>query len=1222
MRTYRKCLHYCLLLAAFLCGSAHAEDIDIFAGTSEVDATVPNVIFVLDNTSNWSRMAQWGDKTQGAAEVLAIKRALQGLEGRLNVGLMLYETTLGGGDGGYVRFDLQLMDGTATGESNGLGRFSDLMDYMAENTEGTLEKRNSNNKYGYLPYDFYNYLAGVPHSAGGSKTPVTLADSDAYETDYSLFESPIGSVDDVCADTYMIYIGNNKEGSVDGDDAANSTALKNLYQAAGATAPDALYGDGGTPLAQPEFVVTDITLPDTVVPGECYEAQERVWVEPVDIESDDLGSSTACYTTSEQSSCTTDENSASGLCGGKSNCSCIADNTNYSGCKRNGPPSQRTSRWDVYYEGETISGYWREATSYYCDPDVTIPGEPATVITETGDYDTTGGLDYNLDDWTKFMYNQGVPVVVTDDDGTVYNNERARVVTYMIDVFDSQQREDLSQLWYSAANAGGGRYFQAKSEEDIIAAINSVLGDILSVSSSFAAVSLPLSATNSARRANEIYIGMFRPAPGKSPRWFGNLKRFQLAVFNGQPQLADVNLRRAVNALTGFATECAASFWTSDTDRYWESLGVNPPPEGQCQAAIDAGKQWSDLPDGPFVEKGGVAQMTREGPAGTSRALYTVKSNALALIADGDAEETLLNYFRGDSPGVGEVMPAAGLRASIHGDVVHSRPLTIRYDDDTVRIYYGANDGPFRAANTATGEEKWAFLAPEHFARIQRLYDDTPLVDYEGATQEVGLVYSSKDYFFDGPTGQIVTYAEPDDPDSEALGDLESAYIYPTMRRGGRMVYGFDVTDPDTPELLWRKGCPNLDDDDGCSAGFTDMGQSWSTPIGLYAAEYPGNDEPPEPLLVFGGGFDDCLNADQAAYPTGCSSANGKGVYVLDAVTGALVKKFDTDAPVITQVAPIDVDADGLVDFIYVADVAGNLYRILKADLTIDLTNLTDVPPGAIVPRDDDTTGHDEWIIEKIAAIPGTQRRFYNSPTVGIFRGTIFVTIGSGDRERPLEANYPYNENVQNRFYVLADSPHADWLAEQQAITDGLTYTRRVVDLEGNTMFEVGTDLEENQDLRDFDGWYLDLPDRGEQVANPSAIGGGKVLFNTFQPGGVSVGICARPLGIGKNYAVDLFSPEVPETSECAGGGYCIPPVIATVEDIPPGCEDGEDCYFVPPEDCEGADCQPDCDDADIDCEVKTICIIGGFNVCTLDPDIDPFRARTYFTEDIDRSVP
>ncbi len=48
-----------------------------------------------------------------------------------------------------------------------------------------------------------------------------------------------------------------------------------------------------------------------------------------------------------------------------------------------------------------------------------------------------------------------------------------------------------------------------------------------------------------------------------------------------------------------------------------------------------------------------------------------------------------------------------------------------------------------------------------------------------------------KDYFFDGPTGQITLYGED--------GALELAYIFPTQRRGGRMIYALDVTDPERP---------------------------------------------------------------------------------------------------------------------------------------------------------------------------------------------------------------------------------------------------------------------------------------------------------------------------------------------------------------------------------------------------------------------------------------
>jgi type IV pilus assembly protein PilY1 len=49
------------------------------------------------------------------------------------------------------------------------------------------------------------------------------------------------------------------------------------------------------------------------------------------------------------------------------------------------------------------------------------------------------------------------------------------------------------------------------------------------------------------------------------------------------------------------------------------------------------------------------------------------------------------------------------------------------------------------------------------------------------------------------------------------------------MRRGGRMIYAFDVTNPGTPSLLWKVGCPNLGNDDGCTAGMSGIGQTWST---------------------------------------------------------------------------------------------------------------------------------------------------------------------------------------------------------------------------------------------------------------------------------------------------------------------------------------------------------------------------------------------------------
>lgn len=1150
MKYSRKWLNAGLLIAGLLGGVTQAEDIDIFAGTTTVNTTLPNVIFVLDNTSNWSRQSQqWpGGLAQGQSEVRAIKNALVGKTDKINVGIMEFTTD---GDanqnGAYVRFALQQLTTASQ------GRLNTKLDTIFASVTSPDEKRNSGTEYGNLMYDFYNYLGGENQSFSGGGTPTSLADDSAYESEYDEFRSPLQAAD-ACVDTYLIFIGNPNSSGPSDDDETNSRALAALYEAVGEGAPDMFAGSVGSdsPLSMPEFNSTVVVEPGT-----------------------SLGTSGSCWKSAEAAQCTAAESSTGGLCDGVEDCSCTQVSVDKTGCTTSGRPANRTTRWEV-----------------------AIGGGSSTLVELTGQSDTTGGAAFNLDDWSKFLRNYGVPFTAEVDNETV--SDRVSVITYTIDVFNAQQNAETSSLLYSAADVGGGRYFQARSEEAITTAINSALGDILADSSSFAAVSLPLSATNRAQVDNQVYIGMFRPAPGKKPRWFGNLKRYQLAQFNGVTRLADVNLRAAIIQGKGFVRDCAESYWASDNDAYWENLGVQPPPLSKCEDPDVLSSPWSDLPDGPFVEKGGVAQQTRELADSSERTLYTVGNATLRELADSDATalggQTVLDYLRGGERGPDEVMPAEGLRASIHGDVVHSRPLSIRYDADTVGLVYGSNDGFLRSVDPTNGSEKWALIAPEHFAKVQRMYSNAPLVQYTGATEEVGVSHTPKDYFFDGATGDLVIYAED--------GSLDLAYIYPTMRRGGRMVYALDVTDPDgVPGLLWRQGCPNLDNDIGCTTDFSNIGQTWSAPVGGAVGGYVDDNSDPKLVVVFGGGFDDCLNEDAAAYPSSCSSAKGKGIYVLDAETGTRLKYLATEAPVVSQLSPVDIDFDGVMDFAYAADVAGNLYRVNFATLT------DPNPDGAVTPL-----AVDEWTIFKVGSTSDNERRFYNAPVVGAFQGTVFVTIGSGDRERPLEINYPFASQVQNRFYALVDRPYQTFVANPGGDLEEGEYT--TVNLDGDTMFAVVEATEivdegvEVLTLQSFNGWYMDLPDRGEQVFNPSAIAGGKVFFNTLQPGGSSDGLCEKPKGIGTGYAVSLFAPEFTEGNVIPGDNPPIPPVIATVK-VPPGLPD-----------CDGLGCPPPPENpcASGDCEVVTICIgCEGFEPIEIVPDAPPVRRRVYFSEDIDR---
>src|SRR3546814_17337260 len=96
-------------------------------------------------------------------------------------------------------------------------------------------------------------------------------------------------------------------------------------------------------------------------------------------------------------------------------------------------------------------------------------------------------------------------------------------------------------------------------------------------------------------------------------------------------------------------------------------------------------------------------------------------------------------------------------RASIHRDVVHSRPQPINYGGTTgVVVFYGANDGTYRAVLSSTGQELWSLIAPEFFSTLLSLKVNTPRAKFFGDT---GTGSAQKDYIFTASTGVYTTAA-------------------------------------------------------------------------------------------------------------------------------------------------------------------------------------------------------------------------------------------------------------------------------------------------------------------------------------------------------------------------------------------------------------------------------------------------------------------------------
>ncbi len=730
------------------------------------------------------------------------------------------------------------------------------------------------------------------------------------------------------------------------------------------------------------------------------------------------------------------------------------------------------------------------------------------------------------------------------------------VVTYTIDVDPTpmpgghNNGMGNSALLQSMADVSDGKYFRVDSSVDggseIVLALNTIFDEIQAVNSVFASASLPVSVNTQGTYLNQVFIGMFRPvnnpdSTGASPRWPGNLKQYQfVASVEGSGfglSLADADGTAAINSLTGFITQCARSYWTSSTtvDSYWDYTDSDA--EGTCSGhtlfptATADDLKWSNTPDGDVVEKGAAGVMLRAKSPGsrnvktcsscgadstlenfsTSNAAITTASLGAASSSERDA---IINWTRGQN-----VLNERGLndtsamRPSVHGDVVHSRPVAVDYGGSTgVVVFYGANDGALRAINgnqsgSGAGDELWAFVAPEQYSRLKRIYDNNVAVPFPSTGGA-----DAKPYFFDGPVS--------------AHREGSSVWIYATQRRGGRMVYAFDVSTPASPTLMWRVGCTTaLGDDSGCTTGFSGMGQSWSAPKALKATGYGSGTTP---MLIMGGGYDTCEDAE----PNTCSSPKGNKVYVLDADTGALLQTFTTDRSVAADVTVVPNQSTGKADYAYVADTGGNIYRITFG-----------------------TLAQGSWTMTKIASLGCSDatcpagvanRKFLFAPEVVIAPTYNAVLVGSGDREHPL-STHTVATSVANKFFMVQDKPStASWLSDE-ADTCGAS----VLCL-GSLLEITNTGSEPTQEQLDAKkGWYMTLSST-EQVVTSAVVLFGEVTFSTHMPTVPEPGSCSSNLGTARVYNVSFLTGSAvgdatSRFAEIAGGGLPPSPVSGMV---------------------------------------------------------------------------
>jgi type IV pilus assembly protein PilY1 len=1137
---YRRLICSLLSLAMVIPPQAlvHAEDTDLFVGNPASQVQQPNVLVIIDSSDNWAAQNQnWPGEFQGQAELSAFAEVLKILPTEnIGVGLMLMTAGVGNDasdpgwqnkDGAYVRFAITKMDATGKGALREMllgtspdatnptaGNCVDGPNSLAATPFGATEPRNciyknaasgplkegvgSNVDYGTAMFEAFKYFGGGDGVATASRAgfgplrysgnPDGREDPRAFNptTQRSVYKPPIDETNN-CAKNYIIFVGNGFPNQ----------------------------NNSGTTLAN-------------VNAGNTTQLEMAAFSESFKTDSLGVFSDNVCRTLNQCRTLVATE---------------FAGNTTYDSYSCQFKTGVTTT---TGCSGSAAKNWEKLGI----DQDVTVVNPTGSSVTPPA---ASVPIRY-ADEWAQFMATHDVNAA------TGVQN----VQTYTIDVFKDQPDKDQTSLLFSMAKYGQGKYFQATNLAALQDAFQTIFNEILAENSVFAAASLPVSATNRAQNENQVFFGLFRPDKDALPRWYGNLKRYKVAPDPNDADLlilADRLGKNAVNASSGFFEPCAASFWTNDTSTYWQFLQLS----SNC-ALSDANRPaastslYSDLPDGEQVEKGGAAHVLRAGNLSTARAMKTCENDTCStglvnigtFDASGNVTATALTPDRfslaatdtatrdkivqytygrdvgllsGDPAVVGEKVSdsdgdAATTRPSVHGDVVHSRPLPVNYGSSTgIVAYYGTNDGLLRAVKTGDatgtggGQELWSFIAPEHHSRLKRLRNNSEPILYPGSPDASAL---PKDYFFDGTIG---LYQNADN--SEVI-------IFPAMRRGGRMLYAFNVTNPASPTLLWRVGCTNADLNDTASctsSNFEQMGQTWSTPN---VAFIKGFDDPAnpnntttgaDPVVVVGGGYDTCEDTDNKT--TTCpnnGTAKGAKVYVMNARTGAFIKSFSTDRSVAADVALVERNFDGAVDHAYVADTGGNVYRI-------DFVNPADASQ-ALAPAN--------WQIYKIATVDSTSgKKFFFAPSVlPIKSGTqemVILTLGTGDRERPLVVNYPVNSSkggpVTNTFYAFIDKLETNVtlaLDDPSAADEVKIYNNTDDTSDANR-------IPNGECLPEIRGWRKVLSaGTGEQTVTSSLVTQGRVFFNTHTATSPAAGQC-NSLGDGRGYNQDLF---------CGGGFF------------------------------------------------------------------------------------
>ncbi|MFV1921090.1 MAG: pilus assembly protein [Methylotenera sp.] len=691
-------------------------------------------------------------------------------------------------------------------------------------------------------------------------------------------------------------------------------------------------------------------------------------------------------------------------------------------------------------------------------------------------------------------------------------------------VAGSDDPETIDDLWHAAVN-GDGRYFSAKRTKELVDQLREAISLIKVKTGAGAAAAT--STLNPVSGDNFAYVASYTTGT-----WTGNLEKREIDVTTGEIKKAPLACVEDVvpNVDCAAPSQIQAIGQDANGQDLYFCVTENVTDQANCTETLVGSECRVPVTPSCIGElKGQTARtiyMNNGGALSTldianfsSTQAYnyqdTELANNLTQASSFNAAqltnltgENLINFIKGDDT---YELDAALVdnqifrkRASVLGDLIDSKPSfigkpTFNYGDSGYQafktataqatragtVYVGSNDGMLHAFDADTLEERWAFVPSAVIPNLWKLADSNYSANHS--------------YYVNGDVtiSDICIAANC----STATASSWRTILVGGLEGGGRGYFALDITNPNSPALLWEIDPDNSD--------FRNLGYTFGNPI---VTKRSGDNKW---VVLFTSGYNNIPDNYDAFYDSTQSTlfdpdpndtgnyyntGDGKGyLYVVDASNGNLLQAISTGVGSVSSPSGFakisayaeDSEINNVATYVYGGDLDGNLWRFNIDSSVNSVVRLAQLKGNETIPLPQPITTAPE-----LANINGNRVVF-----VGTGKYLEVTDLdASGYRTQSLYAIK--DTAVGNETGTVINNPRSISGFVQQTIVPSTVPGESDKRVSGTTTqpnFVTGL------------GWFVDFPDSGERQNVASSL----VLGTLLVPTTVPTSSACQPAGYG-----------------------------------------------------------------------------------------------------------